>query len=372
MPISLISGMHVNFWQKIRQTCFLIETFRKRLSCEDVTVDSVNARSTDVLQVRNLSVAFTGSGPDIPAVREVDLRVGRGEFVALLGESGSGKSVTARAIMGLGDEGTRVEADVLRLGDVDLLSLSEEARRRLRGERIALVLQDALSALNPVMTIGDQIGELFRVHRGASRKEAKARAAELLALVGIPAPAKRVDDYPHQFSGGMRQRILIAMAIALEPDLLIADEPTTALDVTVQAQILDLLGSLRDRLGMGVLLITHDLGVVMEVADRVAVMYAGRIIETGDADTVFARPAHPYTQALLRSVPQAAQRGSDLLTIPGSPPSPARVPRGCSFHPRCHMAVEACTTVRPPLEEVAPGRRAACIRSEELLGELVR
>ncbi|NUU08151.1 ABC transporter ATP-binding protein [Leifsonia sp. C5G2] len=334
-------------------------------------MDTVNAHSTDVLQVRNLSVSFTGAGRDIPAVREVDLRVGRGEFVALLGESGSGKSVTARAIMGLGEEDTRVTADVLRLGEVDLLTLGEEPRRRLRGERIALVLQDALSALNPVMSIGDQIGELFRVHRGASRKEAKARATELLALVGIPAPERRVDDYPHQFSGGMRQRILIAMAIALEPELLIADEPTTALDVTVQAQILDLLGSLRDRLGMGVLLITHDLGVVMEVADRVAVMYAGRIVESGDADTVFARPAHPYTQALLRSVPQAAQRGSDLLTIPGSPPSPARVPSGCSFHPRCHLAVEACRSVRPPLEEVAPGRRAACIRSEELIGELV-
>ncbi|MFF2049973.1 ABC transporter ATP-binding protein [Leifsonia sp. NPDC058194] len=334
-------------------------------------MDTTNPSGDEVLRVRNLSVAFTGSGPDIPAVRDVDISVGRGEFVALLGESGSGKSVTARAIMGLGDEYSRVSADELRLGDVDLLALNDEGRRRLRGERMALVLQDALSALNPVMTIGDQIGELFRVHRRASRRQARARAVDLLGLVGIPAPSRRVDDYPHQFSGGMRQRILIAMAIALDPELLIADEPTTALDVTVQAQILDLLSSLREQLGMGILLITHDLGVVMEVADHVSVMYAGRIVESGSADTVFAHPAHPYTEALLRSVPQAAQRGSDLLTIPGSPPSPARVPRGCSFHPRCHLAVDACATTRPPLIEVAAGRRAACLRSEELIGELV-
>ncbi|PDQ35185.1 MAG: methionine ABC transporter ATP-binding protein [Candidatus Lumbricidophila eiseniae] len=334
-------------------------------------MDSKTSHSSRVLLVRNLSVTITGSGPEIPAVREVDLSIDRGEFVALLGESGSGKSVTARAIMGLGDENTRVEADQLRLGDADLLVLSEEARRKLRGERMTLVLQDALSALNPVMTIGDQIGEIFRVHRGASRRQAHAQAVELLGLVRIPAPSRRVNDYPHQFSGGMRQRILIAMAIALDPELLIADEPTTALDVTVQAQILDLLGTLRDQLGMGVLLITHDLGVVMEVADHVSVMYAGRIVESGDADTVFAHPAHPYTEALLRSVPQAAQRGSDLLTIPGSPPSLTRVPAGCSFHPRCDLAVTACATTRPPLTDTIPGRRVACLRSEEFTGELV-
>jgi oligopeptide transport system ATP-binding protein len=333
-------------------------------------VDRNPASALSALRVRNLSVTFTGER-EIPAVREVDLTVDRGEFVALLGESGSGKSVTARAIMGLADENTRITADELKLGGVDLLTLSEEQRRRLRGETMSLVLQDALSALNPVMTIGDQIGELFRVHRGATKKQARSHAIELLGMVGIPAPTRRVDDYPHQFSGGMRQRILIAMAIALEPDLLIADEPTTALDVTVQAQILDLLGSLRDQLGMGVLLITHDLGVVMEVADSLAVMYAGRIVESGDADAVLDHPAHPYTEALLRSVPQAAMRGSDLLTIPGSPPSPARIPQGCSFHPRCHWAVEACVTTRPLLLEVAPGRRAACLRSEELIGEPV-
>jgi len=320
-----------------------------------------------VLRVDGLSVSFSGGPDDIPAVRDVGLDIRRGEVVALLGESGSGKSVTARAIMGLVDEHTRVSADTLTLGDTDLLAITPEQRRRLRGERMSLVLQDALSALNPVLSIGDQIGELFRVHRGATRKQAKASAVELLGLVGIPAPQQRVDDYPHQFSGGMRQRILIAMAIALEPELLIADEPTTALDVTVQAQILDLLDRLRSELGMGILLITHDLGVVTEVADRLAVMYAGRVVERGDADTVLARPAHPYTEALLRSVPQASLRGGRLLTIPGSPPSPGQVPTGCSFHTRCLFAIDVCRTTRPPLADVAPGRAAACHRSDELL-----
>ena len=324
---------------------------------------------TSALRVRDLNVTFTGGGREVHAVRNVDLDVARGEFVALLGESGSGKSVTARAVMGLIDEHTRVDVDELVVAGVDLKSLDEEARRLLRGDRMSLVLQDALSALNPVMTIGKQIGELFRVHRGATAKQARASAIELLALVGIPSPASRVDDYPHQFSGGMRQRILIAMAIALEPEMLIADEPTTALDVTVQAQILDLLGTLRDKLGMGILLITHDLGVVMEVADRLAVMYAGRIVERGDTDTVLARPAHPYTEALLRSIPQAAARGERLLTIPGSPPSPAQTPPGCSFNPRCRLAIDLCRSVRPPLVGVTPDRDAACHRSEELLSE---
>lgn len=338
---------------------------------DDGTVEREMTRQNAALRMRDLTVTFTGGGRDIAAVRNVDLDVARGEFVALLGESGSGKSVTARAIMGLTDEFTRVEAAELVVAGTDLQTLSQEQRRLMRGERMSLVLQDALSALNPVMTIGNQIGELFKVHRGATRKQARASAIELLGLVGIPAPNNRVDDYPHQFSGGMRQRILIAMAIALEPEMLIADEPTTALDVTVQAQILELLGGLRDQLGMGILLITHDLGVVMEVADRLAVMYAGRIVERGDAGTVLDRPAHPYTQALLRSVPDAAIPGERLLTIPGSPPSPAQTPSGCSFNPRCHMAIDICRTVRPPLREVAEDRASACHRSEEINHELV-
>jgi oligopeptide/dipeptide ABC transporter ATP-binding protein len=304
-------------------------------------------------------------GP-VEAVRHVDLDVPRGQLVALLGESGSGKSVTARAVMGLTGGGATVHADEITVAGTDLRTASARQLREFRGTRMSLVLQDALSALNPVLTIGDQLGELFRVHNGASKKVARARAAELLGLVGIPAPAKRVDDYPHQFSGGMRQRILIAMAIALEPELLIADEPTTALDVTVQAQILDLLDSLRTQLNVGVLLITHDLAVVSEVADHLAVMYAGRIVEAGDADTVLSRPSHPYTEALLRSVPQLEHHGADLFTIPGSPPNPARVPSGCPFHPRCHRVVDQCSTVRP---ELVPfdGRSVACHQSEVML-----
>jgi len=320
------------------------------------------------LRVRGLSVSFQMDSGPVEAVRHVDLDVPRGQLVALLGESGSGKSVTARAIMGLAGAAATVSADSLMLGDTDLRAVSPNKLRELRGTRMSLVLQDALSALNPVLTIGDQLGELFRVHNGASRRVARARAVDLLGMVGIPAPANRVGDYPHQFSGGMRQRILIAMAIALEPELLIADEPTTALDVTVQAQILDLLGELRSQLDMGVLLITHDLAVVSEVADHLAVMYAGRVVEAGDADTVLGRPGHPYTEALLRSVPRLEDHGGDLFTIPGAPPNPTRVPAGCPFHPRCHRAVEQCATVLPALETVA-SRSVACHQLEVMLGE---
>ena len=261
------------------------------------------SESGPVLDVRGLTVTLNSDAGSTRVVDDVDLSVRRGEVFALLGESGSGKSMTARAIMGLIEDG-EVAATTLRLGDADLLSISPEQHRRLRGVTVSLVMQDALSALNPVLSIGDQIIDLLRAHRRITRRDARARAVELLTLVGIPSPEKRVHDYPHQFSGGQRQRILIAMAIALDPDLIIADEPTTALDVTVQAQILDLLLSLRDRLGMGILLITHDLGVVMEVADRVAVMRTGRIVESGSADEVLTAPQHPYTQQLLHSMPK--------------------------------------------------------------------
>jgi oligopeptide transport system ATP-binding protein len=320
------------------------------------------------LEVRGLSVTFRTRGGQIAAVRDVDLDVAPGELVALLGESGSGKSVTARAVMGLNPANATVTANRVRLRGTDLLSLPDKQLRRVRGSRMSLVFQDALSALNPVLSVGDQVGELFREHRGESRRVARAHAVDLLGQVGIPAPARRVGDYPHQFSGGMRQRILIAMAIALHPELVIADEPTTALDVTVQAQILELLDRLRRELGMAVLLITHDLGVVSEVADRVAVMYAGRIVESGDADAVLGRPGHPYTEALLRSVPQADLRGRDLPAIPGSPPTPTRLPHGCPFHPRCDWAADACRSARPELRAVGDGRAAACHRTAEVLG----
>ncbi len=263
-----------------------------------------------VLKVQGLTVTLSGNGRRTRVVDGVDLAVRRGEVFALLGESGSGKSMTARAIMGLLDDGD-VEAERMTLSGTDLLSLDAEQRRRLRGVTVSLVLQDALSALNPVLSIGDQIVDLIRAHRRVGRQVAEARAVELLTLVGIPTPDKRVYDYPHQFSGGQRQRILIAMAIALEPDLIIADEPTTALDVTVQAQILDLLLSLRDRLGMGILLITHDLGVVMEVADRVAIMRTGRVVEAGSADEVLTAPQHPYTRQLLNSMPRDVSAAAD-------------------------------------------------------------
>ena len=316
------------------------------------------------LRVRDLSVSFGRDG-EIPAVVGVDLDVHRGQLVALLGESGSGKSVTARAVLGLSD--ARVSAGELRLGDLDLAALPEARRRSVRGSRMSLVFQDALSALNPVLTIGDQLGELFRRHRGMSRRAARGRAVELLRTVGIPSPEERVRAYPHQFSGGMRQRILIAMAIALEPDLLIADEPTTALDVTVQAQILDLLDRLRAERDMAVLLITHDLAVVSQVADHVVVMYAGRIVETGPTDELLARPAHPYTEALLRSVPRPDAAGGRLYAIPGTPPGPAQRPAGCPFHPRCAWAVERCATERPVLSTVDNERQVACHRATEVL-----
>ncbi|MFI8527273.1 ABC transporter ATP-binding protein [Promicromonospora sukumoe] len=258
-----------------------------------------------VLRVRGLDIGFRSGTQVTPVVRGLDLDVRPGELVALLGESGSGKTVTARAVLGIQDPVATVTARELSVGGTDLLACTEPERRALRGERVSMVLQDALSSLNPVLTVGDQVGEIFRVHRGLSRRQARERAVELLDLVGIAAARTRVDDYPHQFSGGMRQRILIAMAIALEPELLVADEPTTALDVTVQAQILRLLHDLRGRLGMGVLLITHDIGVVTEVADRLAVMRDGVVVEQGDADAVFAAPAEPYTRTLLGSVPRA-------------------------------------------------------------------
>jgi oligopeptide/dipeptide ABC transporter ATP-binding protein len=320
-----------------------------------------------VLRVSGLHVEFRGRGEPIPAVRGVDLEVHRGETLAVLGESGSGKSVTVRAIMGLAGSSATVDADEMRLGDIDLLHAAPEQRRKLRGDQITMVFQDALSALNPVVSVGAQVSELFRIHRGLSRRQARQQVVDLLASVGIPDPAARARDYPHQFSGGMRQRIVIAMAIALQPRLLIADEPTTALDVTVQAQILDLLSRLRAERDLAMILITHDLGVVCEIADRVAVMYHGRIVESGATTDVLARPAHPYTAALLESVPQNTTR-AELAVIAGSPPAPAAVLPGCSFAPRCKWAIERCTRERPVLSAVHAGtaRSAACHRASEV------
>ncbi|MDB1086897.1 ABC transporter ATP-binding protein [Streptomyces sp. ACA25] len=314
-----------------------------------------------LLDVRGLHVTFRTRDGVVSAVNGVDCTVDAGETLAVLGESGSGKSVAAQAIMGILDTppGHIPRGEVLFRGR-DLLTLGREQRRAVRGERMAMIFQDALSALNPVLSVGFQLGEMFRVHRGASRKEAKARAVELMERVRIPAARARVNDYPHQFSGGMRQRIMIAMALALEPDLIIADEPTTALDVTVQAQVMELLAELQREYRMGLILITHDLGVVADVADRIAVMYAGRIVETAPVHELYKRPAHPYTKGLLESIPRLDDKGKELYAIKGLPPNLLSIPPGCPFHPRCPRAQDICVTDRPPRYGAGEGRTSAC------------
>jgi oligopeptide transport system ATP-binding protein len=329
-----------------------------------------------VLEVDDLHVEFRTRSGVVNAVNGISYTVDRGETLAILGESGSGKSVSAQAIMGILDVPPAViTGGGIRFQGRDMLTMNAEEQRQVRGPGISMIFQDALSALNPVYSVGFQIGEMFRVHQGTSRKEAKQRAVELMDRVRIPAAARRVNDYPHQFSGGMRQRVMIAMALALDPRILIADEPTTALDVTVQAQVMDLLKDLQRETGMGLILITHDLGVVNEVADRVAVMYAGRIVETGTVDDVFTRPAHPYTLGLMNSIPQVEAKGGRLNPIVGQPPNLAAIPSGCPFHPRCPkgrtgaaaLPGRDCVGDVPPLRLVVPGREAACHYSEEVL-----
>jgi oligopeptide transport system ATP-binding protein len=322
-----------------------------------------------LLEVDGLSVEFRTDYGTVRAVRDVSWHLDRGETLAILGESGSGKSVSAQAIMGiLESPPARITSGAVRFNGTDLLTLPAAEQRAVRGAQISMVFQDALSALNPVFTVGSQIAEMFRVHRGTPKREAMDKAAELMDRVRIPGAKSRVKDYPHQFSGGMRQRVMIAMALALDPAVIIADEPTTALDVTVQAQVVDLLLDLQRENGMGIVLITHDLGVVAETADRVAVMYAGRIVETGAIDEVFTRPAHPYTAGLMNSIPRVDQVGERLSPIVGSPPSLAAIPPGCAFHPRCPRAQDVCRRDDPALLEVVPGRRSACHFAKEVLG----
>ncbi|MFJ7148622.1 ABC transporter ATP-binding protein [Streptomyces sp. NPDC100445] len=314
-----------------------------------------------LLEVRDLRVEFRTRDGIARAVDGVGYQVEAGRTLAVLGESGSGKSVTAQAVMGILDTPpARITGGRILFQGRDLLTLKEEERRRVRGSAMAMIFQDALSALNPVMTVGDQLAEMFTVHRGMSRKDARARAVGLMDRVRIPAAAQRARDHPHQFSGGMRQRIMIAMALALEPALVIADEPTTALDVTVQAQIMDLLAELRREYRMALILITHDLGVVADAADRIAVMYAGRIVESAPVRDLYRAPAHPYTRGLLDSVPRLDRKGRELYAIKGQPPNLTRVPPGCAFHPRCPMARDVCRTEVPPLYEVSGERTSAC------------
>jgi oligopeptide transport system ATP-binding protein len=323
-----------------------------------------------VLEVDDLHVEFRTRYGVVRAVNGISYSVRARDTMAILGESGSGKSVSAQAIMGILDTPPGfVTQGEIRFEGEDVLRLPKERQRLIRGAGISMIFQDALSALNPVFTVGWQIGEMFRVHHGMSRKDSKVKAIELMDRVHIPSAKDRVNAFPHQFSGGMRQRVMIAMAIALDPAILIADEPTTALDVTVQAQIMELLKELQADTGMGLILITHDLGVVNEVADRVAVMYAGEIVESGTIDEVFARPAHPYTEGLMASVPAVESKGTRLRPIDGNPPNLAHIPPGCPFHPRCPHARANCTTDVPPLREVLPGRLSACHYAEELLDD---
>jgi len=322
-----------------------------------------------LLEVDQLQVEFRTRDGVAKAINGVSFDLHEGETLAVLGESGSGKSVTAQAIMGILDSPPAfITGGEVRYCGQDILKLSEDERRRVRGPEISMVFQDALSALNPVFSVGWQIAEMFRKHRGMNKSDAQAQAIRLMERVQIPGAAQRVKAYPHQFSGGMRQRIMIAMAIALDPAVLIADEPTTALDVTVQAQIMQLLADLQQERRMGLILITHDLGVVADVADRIAVMYAGRIVEQADAFELYAEPAHPYTKGLLDSIPRLDQKGETLSAIGGLPPSLTNIPAGCPFNPRCHYAQDICRIdPPPPLREVGRHRFAACHFSELLL-----
>ncbi|NDL56382.1 ATP-binding cassette domain-containing protein [Phytoactinopolyspora sp. XMNu-373] len=321
-----------------------------------------------MLEVEDLHVEFRTRDGVAQAVNGVSYTVEAGETLAVLGESGSGKSVTAQAIMGIVDTPPgHITGGRVRFRGQDIFALPENKRQSIRGREIAMIFQDALSALNPVFPVGWQIAEMFRIHQGTSRSDARKRAIELMDRVHIPAASSRARDYPHQFSGGMRQRIMIATAIALDPAVLIADEPTTALDVTVQAQIMKLLRELQQDSGMGLILITHDLGVVADVADRIAVMYTGRIVEHASVDQIYQAPAHPYTRGLLASIPRVDLKGRELAAIRGLPPNLMNIPPGCAFHPRCSSAEELCHRTRPALTEVRPGRSSACHFASEVV-----
>jgi peptide/nickel transport system ATP-binding protein len=318
-----------------------------------------------LLSIQGLKVHFNTDDGWLHAVDGVDISIDRGETVCVVGESGCGKSVTAMTVLKLlpMPPGRIVAGRVMWEGR-DLVPLSNDEMRKIRAREIAIVFQEPMTALNPVYTVGEQVAEVLRLHENLSKRAALARAVEMLELVRIPTPQRRINDYPHQFSGGMRQRVMIAMALACNPKLLIADEPTTALDVTIQAQILDLINELKERLGMAVMLITHAMGVVAETAQRVVVMYAGKVIEEAPVHDLFAHPRHPYTQGLIRSIPRidlAATHKQTLEAIPGVVPKLINPPEGCRFAPRCKYATPACTADTPPLREVTPGHKVACI-----------
>ena len=323
-----------------------------------------------LLDVRDLKAHFATEDGIVKAVDGVSFQLERGKVLGIVGESGSGKSVTAMTVMGLTrDVNSRFDGEVLYKGK-DLLKISDAEMQQYRGAEIGMIFQDPMTSLNPVYRIGEQIEEAIRTHEKVDKRQARNRAVELLRQVGIPNPESRVDDFPHQFSGGMRQRAMIAMALSCNPSILIADEPTTALDVTIQAQILELMRALTKRFNVALVIITHNLGVVARYANRVNVMYAGRMVESGKADAVYHRPRHPYTIALLRSVPRLDRpRQARLDPVEGQPPDLTRLDEGCAFRSRCRFAVEACARSQPPLEEVEEGGHlAASFRSRELAG----
>jgi peptide/nickel transport system ATP-binding protein len=323
-----------------------------------------------ILSVRDLTVALRRNEEMIPIVQSTSFDVRKGEIFGLVGESGSGKSLSLRAIMRLLPRQMQITGEILWRGR-DVLTLGEQDLRKVRGGEISMIFQEPMTALNPVLTIGRQISESLKAHGNRDRRARQRRAVELLDLVGIPSAARRLEDYPHQFSGGMRQRSMIAIALASDPSLILADEPTTALDVTIQDQILALLLKLRDDLGVSVALVTHDLGVVSAICDRVAIMYAGQILERGPADSLLVRPQHPYTLGLIESIPQTATAGQPLTPITGSPPSPNARPVGCLFSPRCRFKIPACEETRPELAFLTETRASACLRQSELVREHV-
>jgi len=316
-----------------------------------------------LLEIKGLTTQFHLSGGVLRAVEGVDLTLEPGETLALVGESGCGKSITAASIMRLVPPPGRIVSGEVLFKGVDLLQLSEEQMRGIRGNQIGMVFQDPMTSLNPVFTIGSQVAEGVRIHRDLSRQEAENEAVEILSLVGIPAPRERIRDYPHQLSGGMRQRVMIAMALACRPELVIADEPTTALDVTIQAQILELLDRLKEETRMGLILITHNLGIVAERAHRTAIMYAGQIVEMAETSELFAHPLHPYTRGLLASLPEFTKPGERLATIAGSVPDLKQELAGCPFRERCPICDQACATHKPGMKEAGKGHAVRCLNA---------
>jgi len=320
----------------------------------------------NILEVNDLHVSFETHRGEVKAVRGVNLTLQKGEALAIVGESGSGKSVTTRAIMGLLPKPAgRVKSGGVVFNERDLTKLSDKQLQKIRGSEISMIFQDPMTSLNPTMTIGKQIMEVIKRHQNVSKTDAKNRAIELLELVGIPNPEERIKQYPHQFSGGMRQRVIIAIALACNPNVLIADEPTTALDVTIQAQILDLMKDLQKKTNTSIILITHDLGVVANMAQRVAVMYGGKIIETGTVDEIFYEPRHPYTWGLLSSMPRVNSKNSELFAIPGTPPDLSNPPKGCPFAARCPHAMKVCTEFMPDYSEMSDTHKIACWLQDE-------